>query len=508
MSKKPPKKFVYLTKSRYVSGLECPKRLWLEFNNKDGLPEVDGAMQRRFDEGNEVGDLAKLLFPSGIDIKEMNPLANYHVSRELLLSGKPLFEAGFVHRDGKCYARADILVPVGKGVFDIVEVKSSTSVKEYHLFDLSFQRYCYESAGVRIGRCYLMHVNSKYVRKGKIDPSAFFVKEDVTEQVELLIADVPKNVKRLLKITRLKKCPEFGHGEAYHEDTDGVHENDRFWKEHPEMDILHLHRGGSKAIEMLNSGIYMIKDILDHDGLSDKQKIQHKTHTNGEPHVNPAEIGAFLKRLKYPLYFLDFESYATAIPLYDGLRPYQAIPFQFSLHTLGKEGGKVAHSSFIASGKGDPRRKFALALKRVLGKEGSIIVYNQSFEQGVLRGIGEEMPRYAKWVKQTNERMVDLLIPFRNFHYYHPKQKGSASLKYVLPALTGASYDDFEIGNGQDASLSYLYITHGDSKGKRATAAEKKRIKDHLKKYCGQDTEGMVWIVDKLRGLTDRSAEV
>ncbi|MDE1870141.1 MAG: DUF2779 domain-containing protein, partial [Candidatus Micrarchaeota archaeon] len=297
---------------------------------------------------------------------------------------------------------------------------------------------------------------------------------------------------------------EFGHGEEYHDDLAGIHENDKFWKEHPDMDILHLHRGGSKAVEMLNSGIYYLKDILDHDGLSEKQKIQHKAHKNGNHHIDHKGIASFLGSLEYPLCFLDFESYATAIPLYDGLRPFQAIPFQFSAHILPKEGAKLVNKSFLASGSKDPRKKFLMALKMAIGIEGTVVVYNQSFEQGVLKALGEEFPKEAKWVEEVNSRMVDLLAPFRNFHYYHPHQRGRISLKQVLPALTGRNYDDFEIGNGQDASLSYLYITHGTSDGKKATAAEKRRIKAHLERYCGQDTEGMVWIVEKLEELSKK----
>ncbi|MDE1869683.1 MAG: DUF2779 domain-containing protein [Candidatus Micrarchaeota archaeon] len=503
MPKKPHKKFTYLTKSRYITGLKCSKELWLSFNRPEDLPEADGSTQRRFDEGNLVGELAKSLFPKGIDIKERIPLANDRLSRELLLAGKPLFEAGFIHPNGLCYARADILVPAGGSLFDLLEVKSSTSIKEYHLEDIAFQKHCYEGAGLAIRRCFVLHVNNQYKRMGKIDPHAFFTKADVTEEVAKLYPTVPGKIKRLLKITKLKKCPEFGHGEAYHDDPTGVHENDKFWKEHPDMDILHLHRGGSKAIEMLNSGIYMMKDILDHDGLSDKQKIQHKVHQDGNHHIDHKEIAAFLGKLEYPLCFLDFESYATAIPLYDGLRPYQAIPFQFSVHILPKEGASLKHKSFIASGSKDPRKRFLAALKRAIGAKGTIVVYNQSFEQGVLKALGEEFPKEAKWVEGVNLRMVDLLAPFRNFHYYHPHQKGKISLKQVLPALTGKNYDDFEIGNGQDAQLSYLYITHGASDGKKASIAEKRKIRTHLEKYCGQDTEGMVWIVEKLMNLSE-----
>ena len=279
-----------------------------------------------------------------------------------------------------------------------------------------------------------------------------------------------------------------------------VHDNDQFWKDHPECDILDLYRGGKRAIDLFNEGILEISKLEGHK-LSDKQQIQHKTHKSKEHHCDKAELQEFIKSLKYPLYFLDFESYNTAIPLYNGLKPYQQIPFQFSLHIIKKKRAKPTHVSFIASGSEDPRSEFLKVLKKSLGKKGSIIVYNQSFEQTVIKKLAEYYPLYQDWSNSVIERMIDLLIPFRNFAYYHPDQHGSASIKKVLPVLTGQTYENFEIANGSDASLSYLFITHGSYEGKKATPEETKKIRADLDKYCGQDTEGMIWILEKLEKL-------
>lgn len=496
-----PSKLSYLTKTNYVNGLSCTKWVWLKFNNPHALPEVDEALQHRFDEGHAVGELAKQLFSNGMDIKEIIPAENDKKSRELLKERKPLFEAGFIHRNRKCYARADILVPVPGGKWDILEVKSTTSVKDYHLEDISFQRYCYESAGLQIRKCFVVHVNNEYVRHGSIDPNEFFTKTDVTDAVEVLLPTVPSKVRSILKIIRQKQCPEFMHGEDYHKDDLGVHANDRFLKEHPELDIMELYGSGKRAIELFNSGILQIKDIPSDYELNAKQLIQKKAHLEKMHQINHTELQSFLKRLRYPLHFLDFESYSTAIPLYDGLRPYQAIPFQFSVHVVSSKGAKLIHRSFIAEGARDPRPAFIAELRKALGTKGSIVVYNQSFEQTVLKNLAIHLPKYAKWVDSVTSRMVDLLIPFRSFAYYHPSQHGHASLKSVLPALTGITYDDFEIANGSDASLSYLYITHGSYDGKKATPKEVKQIRGHLERYCGLDTEGMVHVLGKLEGL-------
>lgn len=492
-----------LTKSRFVNGLKCSKWLWLEFNKPDELPKVDEQAQHRFDEGHKVGELAKTLFPNGLDIDEFEPHKNVKFTHDLIGEDKPLFEAGFMDKEEKCYARADILLPVEGFQFDILEVKSATSVKEEYLWDLAFQKWCYKSAGIRPRKCFVLHINNQYVKQGEVKAEEFFVKADVTEQVDELLKEVPNKIKELFKIIELKECPEISK-ENYCEDPFSIHGNDGFWVKNPTCDVFDLYRGGKLALELFTQGILEIKNIPEchHNRFNEKHKIQFKCARENNHHVDKKELSAFLKSLKYPLYFLDFESYNTAIPLYDGLKPYQQIPFQYSLHVIEKKGAKQKHYSFIAEGSGDPRPEFIKSLKENLGKKGSIIVYNQSFEQNVLNNLAEFLPLNTKWVKSVTKRMVDLLIPFRDFAYYHPKQKGSASIKHVLPVLTGQTYEDFEIANGSEASLSYLYITHGSYDGKKATTQEINKVRTDLDKYCGQDTEGMIWILDKLGTLT------
>ncbi len=232
--------------------------------------------------------------------------------------------------------------------------------------------------------------------------------------------------------------------------------------------------------------------------LGDKQQIQLECEKTGKVHINNTAIKEFLKTLKYPLYFLDFETYSTAIPLYNGLKPYQQIPFQFSVHKVDEK-GKKTHFSFISSGKKDPRKKFINAIKRKLGIKGSIVVYNQSFEQARLKEIGEFFPLEKPIVDKLIERMVDLLIPFRNFEYYDRKQEGSASIKYVLPALSDMTYKGMEIENGGQASLRYAYITHA----KKTEKGEIKKVREDLEKYCGLDTEAMIVVMDRLKEKTN-----
>ena len=497
----PQNKQRLLTKSLYVGGLQCEKYLWLAFNKPEALPRNDKATQHRFDEGKAVGDLAKNLFPDGVEIGELDSIKNDKRSKELIKERRVLFEAGFIHKNGKCYARADVLVPVGKDEWDIYEVKSATSVKEDYFEDVSFQKYCYESIGLKIRKCVILHVNNQYIRKGKINPKDFFVEADITEEVSDIMPLVNGKIDRLFEVIAKKECPEITSGN-YCKDPFNVHFDDKFLTEHP-SDIFDLYRGGKVALELFNSGVLEIKDIPEYHKLNVKQKIQRKTSVEGKHHIAHKELNVFINSLKYPLYFLDFESYNTAIPLYDDLKPYQQVPFQFSLHVAGKK-GKPEHHSFIAEGAGDPRQAFLEELLKVMGSEGSVVVYNQSFEQGVLANLADLYPKHSKAISGIIARMSDLLVPFREFSYYHPEQKGSASIKHVLPVLTGLKYDDLEISAGDEASLSYLYMIRGDGEGNKASPQEAKKIKDNLEKYCGLDTHGMIMILDKLKELVEK----
>ena len=218
----------------------------------------------------------------------------------------------------------------------------------------------------------------------------------------------------------------------------------------------------------------------------------------GNVRVEKEEIRQFLNKLKYPLHFLDFETIGPAIPIYDGTRPCQDVPFQFSLHIVEDDAAEPAHHSFLAEGREDPRPQILHELQRLLGSEGSIIAYNSGFEEGILKELVEAFPEYTDWLKGILARMIDLLFPFTSFHYYSASQKDTPSLKKVLPAVTGKGYGEMGMGAGMDASIAYERITY-----RNATKEEIARVRADLVKYCRLDTEGMIWVLDELRRLSD-----
>jgi len=467
-----------LSKSKYLLGIQCPKYFWIAFHEKDRLPEVDLETQHKFDQGHEVGELAKKLYPEGIDIPEADFKANLEKTKELLNEKKPLFEPAFMV--GNLYSRGDILVPV-EDEWDILEVKSGTKVKPINVHDVSFQKHVYELAGLKIRKCFLVHINNQYVKNGEIIASEILTKTDITEEVAK-ITDVKEKVDELLTVMKSETCPDVKISKDCFDPYDCPLE-DYCWGFLPKSSVFDLYRGGKKCFELLEDGVLSISDIPHEYQLSSNQDIQRKCELENTIHVDKEELKKFLEGLQGPVYYLDFETFMTAIPLLDGVRPYQQIPFQWSLHV------NENHYEFLADG-GDPREEFLKSLKKVLGSSGSIVTYNQSFEIRMLKEMAEAYPEYKEWVNSVVDRVVDLIVPFRKFHYYNPLQKGSCGLKAVLPAVTGKDYSSLNIDGGGLALVSYLNMMNG---GRDCRA--------DLLAYCKMDTEGMVWIVEGLKKI-------
>jgi len=481
-----------LSKSKYLNGLQCLKYLWLLFNDKNKVPEPDASTLHVFDEGHRIGELAKRLFPDGIDVSSGDFKGNLNRTRELLLVNRPLFEPGF-YIDGY-YSRLDILNPVGDGEWDIYEVKGSTTVKDINIHDVSFQRHCAQKAGLSIRKCFIVHVNNQYVKNADIDPQGLFTIEDVTERVNEISGGVQDQSEEMWDLIASPVCPEIGVG---------PHCSDPYdcpvtwcWDSLPEHNIFNLHRGGKKCFDMFNQGIFFVKDIPTDIKLSAVQQIQQTCEIEAQPYIDKQAIQIFVDSLQYPLYFLDFETFNPAIPFYNGTRPYQKVPFQFSLHTVSSLGAESGHHGFLGDGTEDPRLTFLAKLRSTLGDCGNIIVYNQSFEKGILVELGKAFPEYTNWIKETCDRIVDLYAPFRSFSYYHPMQQGNASIKKVLPALAGKGYDDLNIAKGDDASLAFFNMVMG-----RYNEEQKTKTMKELEEYCALDTLGMIWIVNKFQEL-------
>ncbi len=486
MDKKP-----VISKSKFLEGLQCPKLLWYEYNSKTDLPGIDPAVQAIFDEGRWVGECAQKLYPDGLKIeREYDPRRQSQRSLEALKLRRPLFEAGFVY-DG-AYALADILVPSEGDGWDLIEVKSATQVKDEYYVDAAFQKYTYEGAGLRINRCYIMYLNNSYVRKGPLEPQKLFARANITEEASQRQKTIAQEIATLAGVIAAPAKPEVKVGPHCRSPRDCPLE-DICWSFLPDKDsVFILYRAGKLRYELLERGILTLGDVPESE-LDLKQAIQVRSHGTGEPHVNQEQLREFLAGIVYPAYFLDFETIGPAIPVYDDSRPYQEIPFQYSLDVLERPGAAPVHYEYLAPGDVDPRPEVLRRLKEQLGERGSIIAYFAAFEMKVIKNAAEVYRDYAGWAERVNERFVDLLEPFKNFVYYHPAQAGSASLKKVLPALTGSGYQEMEIGNGQLAAAEYYRVTFGEVEEK-----DRQAVRAALLKYCGLDTRGMIGVLAEL----------
>lgn len=483
-----------LTKSNYLYGLQCPKLLWNKKNNEDEFGELDSVAHHKFEAGERIGNMAKLWYSDGVDIPIGDFAINLNKTKELMEKRVPLFEAGFLVSltgVGDIFSRCDILVPIGSDAWDIVEIKSGARVKDINIHDVSFQKYVYEKAGLKINKCYLMHINNSYVRDGEVDFKELFIQIDITEKVDDVSSGIKKRVEKMFDVISSPEPDVKIGGQCKSPYMCPL--KDKCWKFLPENNVFEFCRGGQKSIDIFEDGIVQMIDVSDEYKLTATQRVQVEAARSGEVRINKEKINEFLGELNYPLYCLDFETINPAIPLFDKTRAYMQIPFQYSLHIQNEPNGELKHISFLAEGMDDPREKFMQSLRENLGDSGDIIVYNQAFEKMIIRQCAEVLDEFRDWSAGILDRVKDLMAPFSKFYYYDSRQKGSVSIKKVLPVLSDLSYSEMEIANGAVAQLEYERVTYSP-----VDDEDRLRVYSALEKYCELDTLAEVKIIEGL----------
>jgi predicted RecB family nuclease len=482
-----------LSKSRFIAGYQCLLRLWNQCYNPQLASQVSSVQQAMFDAGHEVGVLATRIFPGGRLIKEdyLHHAEAVEATREAAndASIPSLFEAAFTYNGVR--VRADILERRSDGTWNLIEVKSSTSVKGVYVLDVAVQYYVIHGAGLDIAKAGIMHINKDYVYDGtKLDLKSLFSFSDLTEEVisrQTEISDRLKTLKEMLrapdgpKITPSRFCTSPYLCEFWEHCTRNMPE---FW-------VVQLNGITKEKLESLETlGVQDIRDIPSSFPLDDIQSRIRSCVIKGEEYLSP-ELGSELKDVAYPVHFLDFETVAPAIPRYPDTRPYQMIPFQWSDHILQQD-GTLEHREYLSDEDIDPREEFARSLVQALGGEGSIFCYT-FYEKRVIEELAEHIPRLSGRLRAVLSRFKDFHSLIRRF-FYHPHFYGSFSLKSVLPALVpDMKYEDLAIHDGNQASLEYLRMIDSST-----PVMEKQEIKRNLKKYCGQDTFAMVKIREEL----------
>ena len=480
---------IALSKSRHVAGLQCPLLLWTQVHRRDRIPPPDAATQRVFDTGHEVGRMAQRIAPGGVEVPFGSMQSTVRATRELLPRRIPIYEASFV--GGGVYCRVDVLRPAGETGWDLLEVKSTTRVKDVHLDDIAIQDHGLRAAGIDVRRLYLVHLDRGYRREGALDPQRLFHAEDVTERARARREDVQEAIARAFRVIEgdEPRVPIGPHCDEPYE----CALKSSCWAHVPDDAVTTLARAGRRAFQWMDRGWMEAVDVPESE-LSDAQRVQQRALREGRVHVDTDRVRAWLDGLTYPLSLLDFEAFAPAIPVLEGTGPFQAIPFQVSVHRLASPGAEPEHVDFLATEPGDPRPALVEFLSR-LPREGSVVAWHASYERKVLEELAAEFPARASTLWSLVRRTVDLEEPFRRFAIHHPAQRGSTSIKAVLPAFTGKGYRGDPIGGGEQAASEYLRAMYGD-----VDPHERIRVLDALRAYCAKDTHSMV---ELLRALVD-----
>ena len=479
----------FLSKSRYTRGLQCQKSLYLYTYHPELRDEITEDQQAVFGIGTDVGILARSLFPGGVEI----PFDGLSISEQLeatadeIKKGTPiLYEAAFSANG--IFIKADIMKKGDDG-WEIYEVKSATSMKDLYYQDVGVQYHVLKGSGLPISKASVVFINNQYVRHGDLDIPALFNIQDVTEVVQAKQNEIEQTALKLKQMLQ-GPCPEIDVGkhcyEPYTCDFVG-----HCWASIPNDSVLYLR--GKGAYKLYSQGIKLIQDIP-LATLSEAQQMQVLGTLEKRDFINKENIKSFLKTLHYPLYFLDFETIMLAIPPFDGVRPYNKIPFQFSLHIQEQEGADLIHYEFLADPSEDYREKLLQYLLSLIPKNACILAYNMTFEIMCLNALASWFPQYQAVIEKNIGQFLDLMAPFKSRDLYLHQMNGSYSLKVVLPTLIPEmTYENLEIQEGGMASIYFLKLAQAQDE------KERDNLRHALLDYCGQDTLAMVKIFEKLK---------
>lgn len=496
-----PPKAPRLSKSKFLSGLQCHKRLYLEIHQPFLATKPDAATQAMFEMGTEVGELARSRFPGGVLVSAGYRQSEAALAQTAALIGDPavpaIFEAAFLHSG--VLIRADVLerVPGAAGEasgWRLIEVKSSTRVKDIHLEDLAIQSEVIAGTGLTLVSVGLMHINTAYLyREGAIDLTELFAIQDLSEAVAQRRAEVPGRLSEMMSLLLEAQAPAIEPDRHCHTPYDCP-----FWdhctKDKPDRWIYYL--PGAKQIvgQLTEQGVTTIDEIPAGTKLS---PVQRRVKENVE--WTSAKLGTLLKSVQYPVHHLDFETVMMPVPRFPATRPYQALPVQWSNH-IEEASGELRHEEFLHKSTDDPRRILAEALLESLGERGSICVYSP-YEKSVIEQLAEAIPSLRLALHALVKRLWDLHPVVRD-HYYHPHFDGSYSLKGVLPALVPSlAYDDLAIKEGGHAASQYYRMVFVETDW-----VERATIEEALLRYCERDTLAMVELRRALREKAQRNA--
>lgn len=496
-----------ISKSDYMLYLRHPAWLWLKKFDKLKLPLISDNDQATFDAGHDFESYVEQLFPKStkLGFHDYNSYLTLPVRTEDALQNGALtiFQGRFEAGEITCIV--DILQKVAgeENTFDLIEIKSSTKVKEEHQYDLAFQLLVLEQAGLQIRQIRVIHANKEYVRHGKIEPEQISAQTDVTAEVKALLDITREQVERAVAMLRERRKPDFSPRFTNQLEVKGV----QWFKEWLEIfkslqndlpkysiyDICQISK--EQVAELEDQGIKLLKEIPEDFALSPKQLAQVKATKENRRLVEVEPIKELLQTLQYPLYFFDYETFSSLIPRFDGCGPYQDYPFQYSLHILEKEGAEVKHKEYLPTENGNPMPGLLKQLQEDIGTSGTVLTWNMRYEKSCNDRMGQFYPEYQEFLRGLNERINDLMIPFSQLWLVDQGFMGSASVKKVLPVMVPSlSYKELNVSDGLLARRTW---TETVLEGKNED--RKEQIVRDLLEYCGLDTWAMVEILGEVR---------
>ena len=486
-----------LSKSRFLSGVQCHLRLWYETNRPDLASEPDDVLQAVFDTGHEVGRMACRLYPGGYAVSHDHrhiPEALDETRRVVEAGSAPaIFEAAFEYEG--VLVRADVIERLPEGGWRLVEVKSSTRLKDVFVLDVAVQLWVLKGAGLDVREAGVLTLDRGYIYDGvTLDLDALFSLHPVFDEAHDLLGSVATQVSELQAMLSESAAPDIAPGDHCFEPYECPYyahcTRDADLPDHSIDEMPRLAAGRRQELEA--AGIEEIGDIPQDFPLTGLQSIVRLTILEGRPALHGDVAGA-LGGQKSPVRYLDFETFAPAIPRFAGTRPFDSVPFLFSVHTERK-GKPLQHADYLHESDDDPRPELADRLIEALGSEGSVCTYS-GYEKRVLGELAEALPDRSEELRLIEARLFDLLPVVRK-GYYHPEFRGSFSIKSVLPILVpGMGYGDLAISEGQTAAVRYASaLVSSDPEDRR-------RVFEDLRAYCAQDTLALVELRKSLGSL-------
>ena len=488
-----------LSKSDYTTYLKHPAWLWLKKHDKAMLPAIDANTQAMFDTGHEFEQYAEALFPDGVTLgfNDYDEYKTLPARTTTALEGgeKTIFQGRF-EADQLTFI-CDIVQVVGDREVDLYEIKSSTSAKPEHNVDLAFQMVVLEKCGYTVRNSAVIHVNNSYERQGSVEPDKITQMTFVTKDVKGLRKFTLQKIDEALEVMGLAECPDtsplLADSTAFRE-WGAIYKHIKKTQPGSIYDLCRLNADTLKSLQ--DADINLLKDIPENFDLKTKQVMQVQAAKNGVS-TDTETIQEFLSTFEFPLYFLDYETMGGLVPHFDGMRPYQQLPFQYSLHILDSPDAELRHEEYLHRDNTNPAQAVADALRSHIGDTGTVLAWNMGFEKACNKMLGKIVPEQNEFLKNVNMRMDDLMIPFLHNMYVDAGFRGSSSIKNVLPVLVPKlSYKTLGIQEGGTAQRLWMEAVldgkHDDDKAK---------ILDDLIEYCGLDTLAMVEIYNVLKRI-------